>query len=214
MNFIADILQCETPSEWLAAALQHQAILLRDHAHCERKAAASAMSLIYRYPQHTDLLQKLSRLVREEMRHFEQVLAIMKRRGHVFTHLSAARYAKGLLAHVRTHEPARLTDQLIIGAFIEARSCERFAAIAPYLDSELAAFYRGLLKSEARHYQDYLLLAQRYGSADWVTRVPFFGAIEAELITAQDSEIRFHSGPLATQSSAMSCTDKTLLAVE
>ncbi|OYD26047.1 tRNA isopentenyl-2-thiomethyl-A-37 hydroxylase MiaE [Oceanimonas baumannii] len=141
-----------------------------------------------------DLLVKMVRLIQEELHHFEQVLEIMSARKVAYDTLSASRYAKGMLAHVRTHEPAAIVDRLIIGAYIEARSCERFAQLAPYLDEELSRFYVSLLRSEARHYQDYLTLAQDYAGESIDERVAFFGEQEAALIQAPDPLFRFHSG--------------------
>ncbi|WP_298717422.1 tRNA isopentenyl-2-thiomethyl-A-37 hydroxylase MiaE [uncultured Oceanisphaera sp.] len=141
-----------------------------------------------------DLLVKMVRLIQEELHHFEQVLEIMAARNIEYSSLSASGYARGLLQHVRTHEPAAIVDRLIIGAYIEARSCERFARLAPYLDEELNRFYISLLRSEARHYQDYLTLAADYSGRNIDERVAFFGAREAELIQAPDATLRFHSG--------------------
>jgi tRNA-(ms[2]io[6]A)-hydroxylase len=95
---------------------------------------------------------------------------------------------------VRTYEPQHLIDVLIIGAFVEARSCERFAAIAPYLDEELKRFYTFLLKSEARHFEYYLDLAERYSPEPIRDRIAFFREQEAALISSTDKEMRFHSG--------------------
>lgn len=196
LSEIKDFLGCETPKEWLelAAKPESQLILLTDHAHCEKKAASTAMTLMFRYVDRSDLLNKMSRLAREELIHFEQVLALMEARGHRYDHMSPARYAGGLRTTVRTSEPGRLIDVLIIGAFIEARSCERFAALAPSLDDELAKFYRSLLKSEGRHYQDYLQLARDYAGEPIDDRIEHFRQIERELILAEDDEFRFHSG--------------------
>ena len=199
MDVLAEIkgfLGCETPHEWLQLAARPEALelLLTDHAHCEKKAASTAMTLMFRYVDRSDLLNKMSRLAREELIHFEQVLGIMESRGLSYGHLSPARYAAGLRKDVRTSEPGRLVDVLIIGAFIEARSCERFAALAPDLDDELAKFYRSLLKSEGRHYQDYLGLAEAYAGEPIDERVEHFRQLEAELILAEDDEFRFHSG--------------------
>ncbi|MDR9423856.1 MAG: tRNA-(ms[2]io[6]A)-hydroxylase [Marinobacter sp.] len=193
---IHDFLPCRTPQQWMDNALANQDLMLIDHAHCEKKAASTALSLMYRYLDNVDLLNKMSRLAREELRHFEQVLAIMQKRGIEYTHLSPARYAAGLRAEVRGEDPGRLVDILIVGAIIEARSCERFAALAPYLDKELADFYNGLLKSEARHYQDYLKLAEQAQGGPADERVAEFLAIEKQLIEAPDNEFRFHSGPV------------------
>jgi len=194
LDDIKDFLRCETPSRWIEVALEQQDLLLIDHAHCEKKAASTALSMLYRYPQHAVLLQKLSRLAREELRHFEQVLKIMTRRNITYRHLTPARYAAGLHQLVRRQEPARLIDSLIIGAFIEARSCERFSILSQYLDHELKVFYQGLLSSEARHYQDYLQLAAALSSDPLEERIALFAAHEAELISTPDDEFRFHSG--------------------
>ncbi|MGF2735175.1 tRNA-(ms[2]io[6]A)-hydroxylase [Marinobacter sp. DUT-1] len=193
---IHDFLPCRTPQKWIENALANQDLLLIDHAHCEKKAASTALSLMYRYVDNSDLLNKMSRLAREELRHFEQVLAIMNKRGVEYGHLTPARYAAGLRQAVRAEDPGRLVDVLIVGAIIEARSCERFAALAPFLDDKLADFYNSLLKSEARHYQDYLKLAMQANGGPVDERVGEFLAIEKELIEAPDSEFRFHSGPV------------------
>ncbi|MEZ5572358.1 MAG: tRNA isopentenyl-2-thiomethyl-A-37 hydroxylase MiaE [Halioglobus sp.] len=192
---VQDFLCCPTPAAWVEWALQNPDILLIDHANCEKKAAATALNLMYRYVAHYKLLLKLSRLAREELRHFEQVLAIMKARGLDYPQLSASRYAGLLHKQVRTHEPARLVDTLLIGAIIEARSCERFAALAPFLDDKLSEFYYSLLKSEARHFNDYLKLAADIGTeADIKARLPLLLEYEKKLIETPDVEFRFHSG--------------------
>ena len=190
-------LACATPAEWVAVAAQPEqlSVLLIDHANCEKKAAATAMSLMHRYVEQHTLLQKMSRLAREELRHFEQVTKIMKKRGIAYQPISASRYAAGLRDLARSKDPGRLVDTLIIGALIEARSCERFAALAPYLDDELAAFYGSLLKSEARHFEDYLRLAEGLADAAEVEgRLALLREREAELVTSPDRAFRFHSG--------------------
>lgn len=196
---IDQFLQCPTPDSWIKAALANPAVMLIDHANCEKKAASTAMNLIYKYIDRPELLNKMSRLAREELRHFEQVLALMKKRDIDYVHVSPARYAQGLRKHVRTFEPARLIDTLIIGAFIEARSCERFARLAPHLDEELEKFYSSLLQSESRHFQDYLKLAHQYSDEPIDERVAFFAEVERELIESPDNEFRFHSGAYTSQ---------------
>lgn len=192
-------LGCRTPDAWIEAALADQETLLIDHKNCEFKAASTALSLIAKYNTHLDLINMMSRLAREELVHHEQVLRLMKRRGVPLRPVSAGRYASGLRRLVRAHEPVKLVDTLVVGAFIEARSCERFAALVPHLDEELGTFYHGLLKSEARHYQGYLKLAHVYGDEAEIARV--VGQVreaEAELICSPDQEMRFHSGiPMA-----------------
>lgn len=195
---IEAFLPCATPKAWVDAAADPENLgtLLVDHANCEKKAAATALSLMHRYTDNASLLNKMSRLAREELRHFEQVLKIIERRGIHYGPLSASRYAQGLHAGVRRQEPGRLTDTLVVGALIEARSCERFARVAPHLDSELGDFYRSLLKSESRHFNDYLRLARSVaGSKDVDARIEHFKALERRLIENIDSEFRFHSGP-------------------
>jgi tRNA 2-(methylsulfanyl)-N6-isopentenyladenosine37 hydroxylase len=141
-----------------------------------------------------ELIEKMVRLIKEEFHHFEQVLDIMVSRDIPYSNLSAGCYAKGLMKAVRTHEPATLIDKLIAGAYIEARSCERFAKLAPFLDDELQKFYISLLRSEARHYQDYLQLAEQIAGHNISDRIRIIGEKEAALINAEDDMFRFHSG--------------------
>jgi len=141
-----------------------------------------------------DLVTKMVLLIKEELHHFYQVLEILERRNIDFRSVKAGRYAKNMIKKVKTYEPDALVDKLIIGAYIEARSCERFAKLAPHLDDELHKFYISLLRSEARHYQDYLALAQQVSPDDISDKVAYFGKIEAELIASEDSDFNFHSG--------------------
>lgn len=141
-----------------------------------------------------ELIAKMVLLIKEELHHFQQVVELMQARDIDYISIRASRYARGLMKYVRTHEPAKLTDTLICGAYIEARSCERFAKLAPYLDSELNKFYASLLRSEARHFQDYLTLADTIAGNDISERIIFFGECESELVSSADSEFRFHSG--------------------
>lgn len=193
---VENFLGCNTPEAWLIAASHpdQRALIIQDHANCEKKAASTAINLMFRYGFYTDLQVKLSQLVREEMLHYEQVLDIMAKRQQDWIALPAGRYATQLRKHIRTHEPEALIDVLIIGAFVEARSCERFAALAHHVDDELAKFYRYLLKSEARHFEDYLKLAQSVSENDISPRVAQFRQWEAELICSPDDQLRFHSG--------------------
>lgn len=203
-------LRCQTPSSWIENALKNPAILLLDHANCELKAAQTAMGIIWKYgPEggecpgcgqlsNVELMQKMSRLMREEMRHFEQVLAFMHKRKIPYSQLSASRYAAQMRKPIRTHEPAKLIDTLIVGAVIEARSCERFAKLAPHLDPALQKFYLSLLKSEARHFMDYLTLAQGVSPTPIEARVEVFLEQDEHLVLSEDAEFRFHSGATAS----------------
>ena len=145
-------------------------------------------------PWADELVEKMVLLIKEELHHFWQVREAMLARDIPYVKITASRYAKGMLKDVRTHEPLTLIDKLICGAYIEARSCERFAALAPFLDDDLQKFYLSLLRSEARHYQDYLTLAQQVSDDDISPRIKLFGEIEATLISTPDNEFRFHSG--------------------
>ncbi len=187
-------LPCETPDAWLQVALQHQDILLLNHAYLEKCAARSAVTLMFRYPEKPELLDKMSRLAREELVHFEQVIRLLKKRGMRFRPMKASRYVGLLNSAVSVKDPERLIDSLIVGAYIEARSCERFSKLAPHLDEELSKFYVSLLKSEARHFQHYLELAEKYAPYPIAERVAFFGEIEREAIQSEDPQFRFHSG--------------------
>ena len=194
MDEVLQFLACETPQAWLAAASDNQSCLLIDHANCEKKAAAAAMNLMYRYTSKTELMIKMSQLAREELLHFQQVVEILALREIEYIRLSPSRYASALRSYISGQGNAQLVDTLIVGAFIEARSCERFASLAPLLDSQLQRFYLGLLKSEARHFKDYLDLAHRYSDEDIAARVASFAEREAELIVTPDKLFRFHSG--------------------
>jgi tRNA-(ms[2]io[6]A)-hydroxylase len=195
---VSELLQADTSPAWVDRAVQELPTLLLDHASCEKKAASTALSLMFRYPHMESLSWRMSRLAREELRHFEQVQKILSQRGIVFQALKPSRYAEGLRKHLRTRDPARLMDLLVVGAFIEARSCERFSLLAPRLDAELGKFYSGLLAAEARHFRQYLGLAADLDAdpdAGAVReRIEFFGSIEARLCTDPDTQFRFHSG--------------------
>ena len=197
---IAAFLDTPTPEAWLDVASEHLPEMLLDHANCELKAASTALGFLYRYPERTALAQRMSRLAREELRHFEQVRSIMDDLGIPFERLSASRYAGGLREAVRHEEPYKLLDLLLIGALIEARSCERFAKIAPRLPEKLGRFYGGLLASEARHFEHYIAFAKSECGVDEAeidARLEELKKLEAELVMAPDDEFRFHSGPPA-----------------
>ncbi|HUG99564.1 MAG TPA: tRNA isopentenyl-2-thiomethyl-A-37 hydroxylase MiaE [Gammaproteobacteria bacterium] len=194
---LADFLGAPTPAGWVEAAAAPEALptLLVDHANCEKKAASTALAMLFRYEQHDALTERLSRLAREELRHFEQVRRLMRLRGIEWRRLPASRYAAGLAAAARHGEPGRLVDRLITGAFIEARSCERFALLAPRLDDTLGRFYGGLLGAEARHFRHYLELAHGFDPGGADARIAAIRVVENNLATAPDTELRFHSGP-------------------
>ncbi len=194
---IDEFLDTATPEAWLDAACERLPEMLLDHANCELKAASTALGFLYRYPEREALAQRMSKLAREELRHFEQVRSIMSDMQIPFERLSASRYAGRLREAVRPEEPSKLLDLLLIGALIEARSCERFARIAPRLPEKLGRFYSGLLASEARHFEHYIAFAKSecgVSDEEIADRLEELKAIEAALIADPDPEFRFHSG--------------------
>ena len=195
---IAEFLDTSTPDEWIEEACGRLPELLLDHANCELKAASTALGFLYRYSDRPKLAQRMSRLAREELRHFEQVRSIMEDMDVPFERLTASRYAGQLRGAVRDEEPHKLLDMLLVGALIEARSCERFALLAPRLPEKLGRFYGGLLASEARHFEHYLTFARTecdVRDAEISRRIEELKEIEAALIADPDPQFRFHSGP-------------------
>jgi tRNA-(ms[2]io[6]A)-hydroxylase len=194
---VAQFLHAPTPDEWLDEACNRLPEMLLDHANCELKAASTALGFLYRYPDRGTLAQRMSKLAREELRHFEQVRSIMDDMEIPFERLSASRYAGQLRDVARQTEPHKLLDMLLIGALIEARSCERFARIAPRLPETLGRFYAGLLASEARHFEHYIAFARSecgVGDTEIDERLAELKDIEAALVSEPDPDFRFHSG--------------------
>jgi tRNA-(ms[2]io[6]A)-hydroxylase len=189
------ILLAPTPDAWVHAAADRWREVLNDHAQCEKKAASTALALMFTYPEDRRLGAALSRLAREELRHFEQVQKLMAALEVPFERQRPGRYAAGLRAALRTADPGRKLDLLLTGALIEARSCERFGLLAPRLPAELGGFYGQLARSEARHFEQYLELAQEAGASQWRERLRELAEGEARLATAPDAQLRFHSGP-------------------
>jgi tRNA 2-(methylsulfanyl)-N6-isopentenyladenosine37 hydroxylase len=196
--FAHPLLSAATPDAWVAEACALPDLLLIDHANCEKKAASTALALMFAYAEDLELTDKLSRLAREELRHYEQVAKLIGTLKIAPQRLAPGRYATQLRRLVASSEPQREVDLMICGAFIEARSCERFAALGASLGEPLSELFRGLHEAEARHYQLYLDLAARAGARAGVgleQRIEAFAAREAQLITDPDPLFRFHSGP-------------------
>ena len=196
--FAHPLLRVPTPLAWLERARELPQVLLIDHANCEKKAASTALSLMFAYAEDLDLADRMSRLAREELRHYEQVAKLLRASQITPQRLAPGRYAERLRRLVAKSEPHRELDLMICGAFIEARSCERFAALAPVIGAPFGDFFRGLHAAEARHSRLYLDLARRAArrsGIDWQPRVEEFAALEEQLITSADAVFRFHSGP-------------------
>jgi tRNA-(ms[2]io[6]A)-hydroxylase len=192
----ASILCAPTPAAWVEDALAHLPELLQDHANCEKKAASTALALMFAYPEDRPLGAALSRLAREELRHFEQVARAMSALALSFTRQRPARYAQQLRRAVATSDPGRKLDLLLTSALIEARSAERFTLLAPRLPTPLARLYAELAGAEARHFVLYLGFARAAAPQEWRARLQALAVREAQLATEPDDTLRFHSGPL------------------
>jgi tRNA 2-(methylsulfanyl)-N6-isopentenyladenosine37 hydroxylase len=184
-----------TASAWTEQALAHLDIVLLDHSHCERKAAGVALNLMFRYPAREKLVRMLTAIAREELEHFELVNQWLERRGIAMGPLPAPPYGASLNAHIRRQEPERLLDTLLVSGLIEARSHERLGLLAQYCpDSELAAFYRTLMASEARHYGVYWVLANTYFELDALQHcLEELSTLESNLLATLHPDPRIHS---------------------
>lgn len=203
------MLQAPTPESWVSAAALHWRELLADHANCEKKAASTALALMFAYPGDRALNLALARLAREELRHFEQVQKLMMKLQVAPMRMPPGRYAGALRARCATGEPQRRVDLLLCGALIEARSCERFTLLAPRLPEPMATFYADLAVAELRHQGLYLSLAEQtirdepsLGPDVLEPSLRRLAMHEAQLATSPDPQFRFHSGPPAQEMAA------------
>jgi len=187
-------LRCETNKEWLERVVDHADLLLVDHAHCEKKAATMAISLLNSYPDRKELVDEMSELAIEEMSHFRMVLKKMAARNIGFSHDRGDNYAQRLHSEIRKQEPGKFLDKLLVASLIEARSCERFQLLSESAaDEDLREFYRSLLASEARHRNGFLRLARLYFPHEEVTlRLSEFETFEANLVSSLSSEPVMH----------------------
>jgi tRNA-(ms[2]io[6]A)-hydroxylase len=188
-------LQSTSSDRWLQQVHQHLDLVLIDHAHCEKKAAGTAMNLMFAYIENEELCREMTAIVNEELDHFHQVLAMLHRRGIRWRRLTPSNYGRQLNDLVRKLEPARAVDRLIVAGLIEARSCERFRLLAENVDDrELAGFYESLFESEARHHSTYIRLARHFAKDDVVDqRLEELSTEEARIIAAGDEQPRMHS---------------------
>ena len=188
-------LHCLTPDRWFAQVESQLEPLLLDHAHCEKKAAGTAMNLIFAYVDRTDFVRALKEIVVEELDHFQQVLELLAARSMKFRRLTPSSYGARLSELIRKQEPGKAVDRCLVAALIEARSCERFAILRDRLqDRELAEFYGSLFESEARHHATYVEFAKLFASAEEVARrLEELSALEAEIVQQGDPMPRVHS---------------------
>ncbi len=188
-------LQSTSQDRWLQQVRLHLDEILIDHAHCEYKAAATAMSIMGTYIDRRDLVSAMAEIVDEEMEHFHLVVKILDARGIPFRKQKPGHYGRELNALLRPHEPERAVDRLLVSGLIEARSCERFSLLAEHVeDSELASFYNSLFESEARHHSTYVRLAKTFASEEVVkVRLRDLAGAEAEIIGRGNPLPRMHS---------------------
>lgn len=190
-------LKSETDERWLKLVDDQQALelLLIDHAHCEKKAAGTALNLIFAYVENLELCREMTEIVNEELEHFHMVIELLEKRGSKLRRLKPSSYGRKLNDLVRKQEPQRAVDRLLVAGLIEARSCERFQALAGRVkEPELAEFYQSLFESEARHHTTYTRLAKHFAPSDEVmARLDELAEMEAKIIAEGDSDPRMHS---------------------
>ena len=188
-------LKAPTDASWLDQVDSNLEEVLIDHAHCEKKAAGTALNLIFHYVEDVELCRAMTEIVNEELEHFHMVLDLLRRRGIRFRRLKPSQYGSKLHALVRKSEPERAVDRLLVAGLIEARSCERFQALASHVqDEELATFYRSLFESEARHHSTYTRLAKHFAPEEVVeARLAELYAAEAEIMGIREPRARMHS---------------------
>lgn len=189
-------LKSETNAAWAEIAVDDLSATLADHAHCEKKASASAIALINDYPEDAELVSAMGRLAEEEIGHFREVHRLLVERGAELTRDRGDPYAKALLGSLRQPPELRKLDRLLVGALIEARSCERFRLLRAELekrDDPLSLVFRRLESSEAGHAGLFVRLAeQRFGVAVTRARLDELGRAEAEIVAALPVLARIH----------------------
>ncbi|BBO30888.1 tRNA-(ms[2]io[6]A)-hydroxylase [Lacipirellula parvula] len=188
-------LQAKTDARWFRQVDENLNDVLIDHAHCEKKAAGTALNLIFHYVEDRELCQEMTEIVNEELEHFHLVIDLLERRGVKFRRLKPSQYGRKLNDLCSKQEPQRAVDRLLVAGLIEARSCERFQALANYVeDEELATFYRSLFESEARHHATYTRLAMHFApEKEVMQRLDELAALEAAIIAEGEELPRMHS---------------------
>lgn len=187
-----------TPRAWAEAQVAHVDTLLLEQAHLEKKAAAAAVSFLFRLPLDAALHRRLSALGREELVHFERTLKLLDRRGVAFAAQESSGYAEKLKRAIRKPFAERLTDELLVAALIEHRSHERMLLLAEVLadvEPEVSGFYADLCPSEERHEELYLELATLVSDAETVrTRQRELAEREARVLRELPFCHRLHGG--------------------
>lgn len=188
-------LKSNSTQRWLKQVDSHLDEILIDHAHCERKAAATAMNLMNSYAERRELCDEMASIVVEELEHYQLVLQLLDRREIPFRRLKPGPYGSRLNALASGAEPDRAVDKLLVASLIEARSCERFSLLRDHVDdAELAEFYGSLFESEARHHATYVQLAEDFASRSHVkARLDQLAIEEAKIIDEGCDLARMHS---------------------
>ncbi len=158
-------LTADTPSGWITAVMGNFPAFLRDHADCERKASAMAMSFVAKYPDRLEILPELIETGIEELQHFQQVYAHMQKRGIPLSReMTEDPYIKLLMALCKSDPLNRFLDRLLLASIIECRGAERFRLVADAMenDPELKEFYHALWTSEAKHGNIFVKMALHY----------------------------------------------------
>ena len=190
-------LKTRTGQRWLRQVDEHLDIILIDHAHCEKKAAGTAMNLMFAYVENLSLCREMSTIVNEELEHFHLVIELLNSRSIRFRRLKPSTYGRQLNDLVRKQEPNRAVDRLLVAGLFEARSCERFSILRDHMrpqDTELANFYGSLFESEARHHSTYVTLAKDFApEAEVLRRLEELATAEAAIIDQGGEQARMHS---------------------
>jgi len=187
-------LKCETNPAWIKSALNNLESVLIDHAHCEKKAAATSLSILSTYPEKIEISMRMADLIEEEISHYRSVLKFIEKKKIKFKRDSGDSYVKELLSHLNNNEPERLLDRLLTAGIIEARSCERLQLLAENIDDpELKSFYVELSSSEAGHYVTFIKLAKLYFPEEKVKqRLDELTNIEREIVVSLPDHPTMH----------------------
>jgi len=189
-------LKYETPPSWTDYILDHFDDFLLDHAACERKASASAMAFVVRYPDHPEIVETMIEVAQEELSHFAQLTKIVHMKGLQHSPDQKDQYVNSLIRLARSKGQERLLDRLLLFSIIEGRGCERFMLLAKALenrDAELSSLYRDLVRSEARHHAVGVHLArQLFPEAEWKERLDFLLLQEAKIVSELPLKAALH----------------------
>ncbi|MEM9918798.1 MAG: tRNA-(ms[2]io[6]A)-hydroxylase [Bacteroidota bacterium] len=188
-------LSVASSQEWIDTVMADFNSFLQDHADCERKASATAMSLVAKYPDRTEIIPELIDTAVEELEHFQQVYAVMAKRGIQLAHsIPGDPYIKGLIKKMHSGIEERFLDRLLIGSVVETRGAERFKMVANALeDEELKRFYKMLWTSEAKHGHIYVKMALHYFDESKVyDRLNWWNEQEGEILNGLEVRAALH----------------------